>query len=267
MSMSTSMTGGRALTLLVDAGNTRIKWALAEPGAAPGDYLAAGAVAHAGFDQLAPAWRAALGGHRPARALVANVAGAALAERLRAALNPAASAWAPPVLEWFVSSPRLAGLRNGYRDPTQLGCDRFAAAIGARALAPDQAVVVVNCGTATTIDAISADGVFIGGMIVPGLSLMAGALARSTAQLPHIDQARAPPARFADNTDDAILSGCLAAQAGAIERACAAHGAVQCILSGGAAPFIAPALAVPYRMVDNIVLIGLQVAAGNPTQE
>jgi hypothetical protein len=69
------------------------------------------------------------------------------------------------------------------------------------------------------------------------------------------------PAGFADNTDDAILSGCLAAQAGAIERACALHGAAMCIISGGAAPFIAPQLAVPHRMVDNIVLTGLQQAA------
>ncbi|MES2739565.1 MAG: type III pantothenate kinase [Pseudomonadota bacterium] len=257
------------MTLLIDAGNTRIKWALAEPDAALGNYHAAGAVTHAQFDALAPAWRAALGGRWLARALVANVAGPALAERLRLALS---AQWVgpdgtPPVLDWFASRARLAGLRNGYRNPAQLGCDRFAAAIGARALAPDQAIVVVNCGTATTIDAIGADAVFIGGMIVPGLDLMAGALARSTAQLPRIDQARALPAGFADNTDDAILSGCLAAQAGAIERACAAHGAVQCILSGGAAPFIAPALAGPYRMVDNIVLIGLQVAAGSPTQE
>ena len=71
------------------------------------------------------------------------------------------------------------------------------------------------------------------------------------------------PAGFADNTDDAILSGCLAAQAGAIERAVRMHGASACLLSGGAAPRIAPALAlaVPLHLVDNIVMIGLQAAA------
>jgi type III pantothenate kinase len=157
--------------------------------------------------------------------------------------------------------PQQAGVRNGYRNPFQLGCDRFAAAIGARALEPGKALVVATCGTATTIDALSADGVFLGGMILPGLGLMASSLARNTAQLPHIAAGVAVPAGFADNTDDAILSGCLSAQAGAIERAVGLLGAGLCILSGGAASFIAPALSAPHRMVDNIVLVGLHAAA------
>ena len=97
-------------------------------------------------------------------------------------------------------------------------------------------------------------------MILPGLGLMASSLARNTAQLPQIAQDGKLPEGFADNTDDAILSGILAAQSGAIEHACAVHKAAECILSGGAAPFIAPMLKVPYRIVDNIVLIGLHAA-------
>lgn len=249
------------MILLVDAGNTRIKWALAEAGAAPGTWLDWGALRHAEAGQLASLWQAALAGRAPLqRALLANVAGAALGAQLRQALP---ATLAPQNVAWFASVPQLAGLRNGYRNPAQLGCDRFAAAIGAHALAPQQAIIVANCGTATTIDAITADGRFLGGMILPGLGLMASALARNTAQLPQIGENVALPAGFADNTDDAILSGCLAAQAGAIERAFAAHGAAACILSGGAAPFIAPALALPHRLVDNIVLIGLQVAAND----
>jgi type III pantothenate kinase len=123
--------------------------------------------------------------------------------------------------------------------------------------------VVATCGTATTIDALSADGVFLGGMILPGLGLMAASLARNTAQLPHIAAGDALPAGFADNTDDAILSGCLSAQAGAIERACGLLGASLCILSGGAARYIAPALSAPHKMVDNIVLTGLHAAANS----
>jgi type III pantothenate kinase len=247
------------MMLFIDAGNTRIKWALAEPGAALGAWLAWGAVPHAGLAGLAQAWRAALAG-RPLRgALLANVAGAALRAGLEQALP---EELAPDAVRWFASLAQLAGLRNGYRNPAQLGCDRFAAAIGARALAPGRAIIVANCGTATTIDADTADGRFLGGMILPGLGLMASALARNTAQLPQIGQDVALPAGFADNTDDAILSGCLAAQAGAIERAYAAHGAAECIISGGAAPFIAPSLALPHRVVDNIVLIGLQAASG-----
>ena len=244
------------MLLLIDAGNTRIKWALAAPAGAAGAWLASGAVAHAQLDTLQAAWR----GLAISAVLLSNVAGAAIGARLRAQL-PAGVA--PQAIASFASLPLLAGVRNHYRDPAQLGCDRFAAAIGAHALAPGQAVIVANCGTATTIDALTADGVFLGGMILPGLGLMASSLARNTAQLPQIASGSPLPAGFADNTDDAILSGCLAAQAGAIERAVRMHGASACLLSGGAAPRIAPALAlpVPLHLVDNIVMLGLQAAA------
>ncbi|QGZ43202.1 type III pantothenate kinase [Pseudoduganella flava] len=241
--------------LLIDAGNTRVKWALADAAAAPGQWLAQGAVPHADLPALAAQWRQA--GGEPQRVLVANVAGAGVQDALAVLL----AEWAPAaVVEWFASVPARAGLVNGYRQPTQLGCDRFAAAIGARALVPGSAVVVANCGTATTVDAVTADGVFIGGMILPGLALMAGSLARNTAQLPQIAPGAAVPPVFADNTDDAILSGCLSAQAGAIERALAAHAGAACIISGGAAAWVMPALAVPARHVDNIVMIGLHAA-------
>jgi type III pantothenate kinase len=98
-------------------------------------------------------------------------------------------------------------------------------------------------------------------MIPPGLGLMAAALARNTAQLPQVALALPRAAAFADNTDDAIVAGCLAAQAGAIERACALHGATACIVSGGAARHIAPSLTMAHRLVDNIVLTGLHAAA------
>jgi type III pantothenate kinase len=242
-----------SLLLLVDAGNTRVKWALADAAAPAGQWLAHGAVAHGDIATLAEQWH----GRPVTRAIVSNVAGAVLRDRLAAVL--------PSVpVEWFASSAQRAGVANGYRNPTQLGCDRFAAAIGARALMPGRALVVATCGTATTIDAVSADGVFVGGMILPGLGLMASSLARSTAQLPQVAPGAAPPPLFADNTDDAIVSGCLSAQAGAIERAVAAHRADACILSGGAAPWVAPSLSISYQLADNIVLAGLHAAALAP---
>ncbi|WP_073220372.1 type III pantothenate kinase [Massilia sp. CF038] len=237
------------MVLLIDAGNTRIKWALARPGAALGDWLASGAVTHTELNHLPASWPQT----GITRALVANVAGPRLRDQLQLMIPTTA-------IDWFASRAQLDGMHNRYRNPAQLGCDRFAAALGARALEPGRPIIVATCGTATTIDAVSAQGDFLGGMILPGLGLMAAALARNTAQLPQV-AARDLPAGFADNTDDAILSGCLAAQAGAIERAFALHGAALCVLSGGAAPFIAPQLAVAHRMVDNIVLTGLQRAA------
>jgi type III pantothenate kinase len=252
------------MLLLIDAGNTRVKWALVPSGArepeALGRWTESGSVEHAQVRQLADQWRR----HRIVRVLVSNVAGAAMRVALEDAL--AATLGLHPVpLAWFGSVPELAGVRNGYRNPAQLGCDRFAAAIGAHALFPDEPLVVATCGTATTIDAVTADGRFVGGMILPGLGLMASSLARNTAQLPQVAQDLDVAEPFADHTDAAIASGCLAAQAGAIERALAAHGKAQaraprCILSGGAAPLIEPQLSVAATRIDNLVLIGLHFA-------
>ncbi|MDB5915806.1 MAG: Type pantothenate kinase [Massilia sp.] len=243
------------MLLLIDAGNTRIKWALAADDAGLGQWLDSGAVTHAELNHLPASWRHA----RVTRAIVSNVAGVKVRDQLQLMI---------PTLDitWFASVPELAGVRNGYRNPAQLGCDRFAAAIGARALEPAGALVVATCGTATTIDALNPAGDFIGGMILPGLGLMAASLARNTAQLPQIaagGASGATAAGFADNTDDAILSGCLSAQAGAIERACGLLGPCLCMLSGGAARYIAQALSTPYRMVDNIVLVGLHAASAH----
>jgi len=295
--------------LLIDAGNTRIKWALA-PGGHPADaavpaaatapaasapqpagaaaplgaWLAFGAAAHADLRAVAPASGAASSaapevallaasiaeslaaattpadapGAGISRVLIANVAGQGVRDLLTAALQEPSLAIAPDAIEWFASVPSRGGVKNAYKNPAQLGCDRFAAAIGAHALAPGKAIVVANCGTATTIDAITPDGTFLGGMILPGLGLMASSLARNTAQLPQIAAGTRLPEGFADNTDDAILTGCLAAQTGAIERAFELHNAVECIISGGAAPYVAPQVPVPYRHIENIVLIGLQ---------
>lgn len=236
------------MMLLIDAGNTRVKWALVLDGAALGAWQASGSLLHADLDAVRPAWATGT------RVLVSNVAGAQLAERI-AALLPAGAQ-----VEWFASEATRAGLTNGYREPARLGCDRFAAAIGARALAPGRDLIVAVCGTATTVDAVRADGRFVGGMILPGLALMAASLARNTAQLPEVAAGALPPL-FGDNTHDAILSGVLSAQAGAIERAVAGLGAAACIVSGGAAPHIAPALKVAHKVVDNIVLVGLHAAA------
>ncbi len=248
------------MMLLIDAGNTRVKWALAAPDAQLGQWTAAGAASHADMPQLELVWCEAAATHGISRVLIANVAGNALRVQLEYVLQ---RCMPDTPVTWFASLPALAGVTNGYRNPAQLGCDRFAAAIAGHALAPGVRAIVVNCGTATTIDAITPDGVFLGGMILPGLGLMASSLARNTAQLPQIAQDGKLPDGFADNTDDAILSGILAAQSGAIEHACVQHHAAECIISGGAAPYIAPMLKVPYRIVENIVLIGLHAAASS----
>jgi len=245
------------MLLLIDAGNTRIKWALTDSSAALGVWTHSGVMTHQEFAQHAAPWNS----HVIKRAIVSNVAGTAMRDRIAGALR------AQVAVEWFASQIRTAGVINHYRHPEQLGCDRFAAAIGGHALYPNQHLIIATCGTATTVDAVTARGDFIGGMIMPGLQLMAQSLASNTAQLPHVENPSVVALRFANHTQDAIISGCLAAQVGAIEYA--AHNfttlsslpdldAPFCILSGGAAKYITPNLRVPHRLVDNLVLIGLQ---------
>lgn len=270
------------MMLLIDAGNTRIKWAISEavsgamcnslPGEddasqPPARWLRAGMVLHAYIDRLENEWQ----GLPVDAILISNVAGTVIAGRLAAVCGAIAGA---PVPEWFASTDECAGVRNAYRRPAQLGSDRFASAIAAQRLFPGQPVIIATCGTATTVDALTADGVFAGGMILPGLGLMASSLAGNTAHLPDVAAKMTPSALFADNTEAAIVSGCLAAQAGAIDRAMHALGektrndgrngqaeTLACILSGGAAAMVSPYLLSSHRLIDNLVLIGLETVA------
>ncbi len=260
MSGMSGMDGG---ILLIDAGNTRIKWGWLDPSG----HVAAGEVQlHEHLDALTTHWQAS----RPATATPAapltvwlcSVAGTARDTALRAQLAQAFPA--AMTVHQVATTAEMGGVRNGYRNPSQLGTDRWVSAIGAHALWPATPLLVVTAGTATTLDVVSADGEFRGGMILPGLTLMLQSLARRTAQLPDIGEADIvdPPA-WADNTEDAIALGCLAAQTGAIVHAWQAltreTSDVQplCILSGGARHAIAPALPVPFVMHDNLVLEGL----------
>ena len=142
--------------------------------------------------------------------------------------------------------------------PTSSGCTpvRKPAEYATRGLTTG-ACLVVCAGTATTVDLLGADGEFRGGLIFPGFDLMRAALARDTAQLPLAEGEYRPLPR---NTRDAIFSGCLHAQAGAIERMFAtlagAPGAL-CLLTGGGAARLAPHLNIPLQLTDNLILDGL----------
>jgi type III pantothenate kinase len=241
------------MLLLIDAGNTRVKWALARDDAAAGEWLASGASLHAELAGLSSHWQHA----QPTRALLCNVAGADIAAQLEVLLADAGVA--REAVRWFHSQAACAGVSNGYRDPSQLGSDRFASLIGARQRFASQALLVITAGTATTVDALDAAGHFIGGMILPGLGTMARSLALNTAQLPDIHDATLQQL-FADNTHDAIISGCLHAQVGAITQALQQLPDARCLLSGGAAPYIAPHLPFSVEQIDNLVLHGLHTA-------
>ena len=231
------------MIICIDCGNTRIKW-----GAHDGlKWLAQGAITHAEVAELAhlqQAWQ-------PSAVFIASVAGSVTTQLIRDALK----AWQPLISE-VKSGASAAGVCNGYDNPAQLGVDRWLALLGARGVTP-AACLVVMAGTATTIDTLAANGNFTGGLILPGLDLMRQTLARDTAALP---LATGEHQVFPRNTHDAIISGCLEAQLGAIERAfrrIAGEPNAICLLSGGNAQQLATQLTIPHRQIDNLVLEGL----------
>ncbi|HZV53836.1 MAG TPA: type III pantothenate kinase [Rhodocyclaceae bacterium] len=229
--------------LCIDCGNTRVKWGLRQGNA----WADRGALPLSELGGLAV----------PADRIVAcNVAG----DPPRLTLEAMAARLGLAV-EWVHARSSQCGVTNGYEHPGQLGADRWAALIGARALHRGDCVVVM-CGTATTIDLLTADGQFRGGLILPGLAMMRDALAGGTANLPTAAGNFAEQPR---NTFNAIASGALQATAGAIERMYRqiANGRDPiCLLSGGAAGGVSPRLTLPLRSVDNLVLEGLAAIAG-----
>ncbi len=234
------------MILTVDCGNTRLKWAL-YAGGLPA-VLAQGVVRVGEVNELDAPWRAL---PQPQVIAIANVAG----DAVRAAMAPLLARWAVSPL-WVRADAGACGVINRYEEPGQLGVDRWAALIAARARSKG-ACLVVSAGTATTIDTLTENGEFSGGRILAGVDLMKKALTLNTAGLP-LQQGRY--AIDPRNTADAIESGCLEAQAGAIERS---HARLPtgspCLITGGAAAAITARLSVTVNatVVDNLVLEGL----------
>lgn len=123
----------------------------------------------------------------------------------------------------FQVEPRLLtaeaphGLKIGYHDPRQLGTDRLAAALGAQMRFPRRNVIVVDCGTATTVTALRRDGALLGGAIFPGLALWPEMLATRTAQLPRVTLRRRPAA-LGRSTQAGLEGGIFHGHAGAIRE-------------------------------------------------
>lgn len=229
--------------LAIDCGNTRLKWAVFA-----GETIAAsGALALAQLGALADA----LPQPMPQRIVVANVAGQAAAVRIRAAIEGRGR-----LVRWVRGQREQCGVTSRYADPAQLGADRWAALIGARGLHP-QACLVVMAGTATTVDVLDGEGVFQGGLILPGTELMRRSLTQNTAQLgPEAGE----PVDLPRCTADAIAAGVFNAQIGAVERMFRhvhAQPGACCILSGGAGEPLHERLALPKRFEPNLVLLGL----------
>ena len=245
---------GRAATryLLLDGGNSRLKWAWAENGKI-GNVSGA---PYRDLQQLGEDWRH-FGGNG-----VAIVGSAVCGDEKKALVQEQLAA----EIEWLPSMPHALGIRNHYRNPAEHGSDRWFNALGSRRFSRN-ACVVVSCGTAVTIDALTDDGSYLGGSIMPGFHLMKEAMAMKTANL-NRRIGRVYP--FPTTTSNALASGMMDAVCGAVilmhgrlKEKIGGDKTVDVILTGGGAAKVAEALPQAFvldndiKIVDNLVIYGL----------
>ena len=243
------------MILAIDAGNSRVKWGWyeAKPGG-KGDWSSIANVSLIEFAASSDHINPFSATHEnPSRILVSNVAGDGAQQLI---VNWTSIFDVLP--EWVRGAAELCGVRSRYDRPEALGPDRWASLIAARALEPRRDCLVINAGTCTTIDMLTAGGEFAGGLILPGIDLMRFALHESTGALPLQAGAYAETPR---NTLDAIETGCRHAQAGAIERMYRVFREMDlnplCVVAGGAGRALVDQLTMPRRYVENLVLDGL----------
>lgn len=232
------------MILVLDAGNTRLKWATW----GPEGWGVKGALGLDALPELKRHWS----GLVPDWIGVSCVAGPAVVDALGAVL----AGFAAPVF-WLRSVARGFGIRNGYALPEQLGGDRFAMLVACQGLGLGPCVVA-GAGTAVTVDALAADGEHLGGIILPGLGMMRAALRAGTAG---VERVSGTPGLFPIRTGDGVETGIrLAAQGAILEMHRRLEhrivGQAGIILTGGDAALLAEGL--PCQTREDLVLEGLR---------
>lgn len=252
------------MILLVDVGNTRIKWASVKDDL----WLRQGSVRVQQAAELGEQWR---GLGMPGRIAGCCVADPKVARQIE---SLAQEHFALPV-DWLQVTHACCGVESHYKNTgksgkyeSTLGADRWASLIAAHHHYPGNSIVV-NVGTAMTVDALTAQGAFLGGMILPGVRLMQTALSTHTARLPYVDGQYDP---FPKTTMDAIYTGALTALSGSVDTMAHRLGehchqaSIRCIISGGDARLISPYLHCAGQVTDELVLLGLKVIALSDAQ-
>jgi len=243
------------MILLLDIGNTRIKWARLQDG----KLSRMDGRVHAD-EQLPQAIEAAFEGPAPERVVMCNVAGPLVGKALSTfcqehfKLNP----------EILISSAERCGVKSGYTDPVRLGADRWAAIIGAFTKFGGP-VCIMDAGTAITVDAVDATGQHRGGLIAPGPQTMRRALADATAGLGNLGEGEL--ALLAHDTRSAIWSGGWHTAAGFLERMHRSVGQAlgpntQFLLTGGDGRRLDALLPGQFKLCPELVLLGLAAVAG-----
>lgn len=239
------------MILLLDVGNTRVKWAWLELL----DLAPAGAIAH---DATHRSWQREIeaDGHRPARMVVASVAGPAFAA--------AVTLWARDhyrILPEFVTAQaEQCGVRNSYARPAALGVDRWLALIGAwRSRA--HPTLIISAGTAVTVDTLDGEGRHRGGLIVPGVQMMRDARARFDDDLDFLPGAAASAAP----APDSALRTLAALADRSIEEFATQLGlSPRVLMTGGDARLIRPHMRPSAELIPDLVLAGLALVATQP---
>ena len=238
--------------LLLDGGNSQLKWAWVENGT----FSEVGRAPYRDLAKLGEEWL------RFADEDV-KIVGCAVCGSVKKAMVE--EQLTRPV-EWLSSMPQALGIRNHYRRPEEHGSDRWFNALGSRRFTQN-ACVVVSCGTAVTTDALTEDNHYLGGTIMPGFHLMKEAMALKTANLNRPIGKVYP---FPTTTPNAIASGMMDAVCGALMMM---HGRlkdktgggkpVDIIITGGGAARVVQALPEAFvhdnqvKIVDNLVIHGL----------
>lgn len=249
------------MILVIDVGNTRLKWAwLTSTGLSDQQ-----AVVHR---QAQPGiWTSALfeSGQKPARVLVANVAGPAMAKTL----TQLSKRTFKVEVEFVTAAREFQGLTSGYLDPSLLGADRWLALIGAWTLARS-ALCVVDAGTAVKVDSVDVNGQHLGGLIAPGIHMMREALMSNTSDIAQAVEHSTPSlvGVLANNTIGAVSRGAVFALAGMADRAAEVveqntGTKPKLFITGGDAGMIAGTMRAPGLIVPDLVLQGLAVVAAH----
>jgi type III pantothenate kinase len=242
-------------TILLDIGNSRVKWALVQSG----EWLAEGISTHEESAKLLQEWDRF---PPPSRVMASNVAGE---ERARFFTTYWQGRNVTP--QWIQASRACSGVRNLYDRPEQLGSDRWAALVGAWTRVQGTCLVIA-AGTAVTVDALNNRGEFLGGLILPGKHLMLKSLATGTHALDHL---AGHAVDFPRNTADAIASGIATALTAAVHTAfqrLALESKAQpaCVLTGGDAQWLANQLQIGVIIAPRLVLEGLLIMAQGDEQ-
>lgn len=239
------------MILLVDLGNSRLKWAQYSP-----DLWHTEALPLEGEQNIEMLFQRAWGKIAKPRQVV--VCAVSSFDRRSALKDWVHATWSmtPKIIQ---PQAEQLGVKNLYRRPDQLGADRWAALIGARGLT-DSAACVVDAGTAVTVDAMSAKGDFLGGAIFPGLKLLRDSLVRGTVAI--TAEAGEASDSLGRSTEDGVAAGTLFGLAGAVERLIEEYRrtlgeSMKVFLTGGDAPWLSPRLRVSSTPSPDLVLRGL----------